>query len=302
MTISKRHADVQRDNDSIPYLVLGSAPEQRGASASLTRASGSVQEEFIRWTSQDEASLIVCGSTSRVWVIPNEVSTARQGLICFHHMGGQASVYRDWRELPDTAIYAVQLPGRETRREEACIDAFYPAVEAIAAELAGLGLSALYFYGHSMGALFAYEVAHSLRSRHSVEIDWLFAGGLWAPDRHTQELERRRFSVRNAVKYMQIPQTLLSKAHFWQGFMAMFEADARLFQSYEYRKQAPLPCPITVFLGSCDPVASRAEAEGWRAHTKAHFEISEVAGSHMFHRENATALLSEIGSVIEASR
>jgi surfactin synthase thioesterase subunit len=44
-------------------------------------------------------------------------SRPRVRLFCFHYVGGGASIFQSWlHKLPsDIEVYAVQLPGRETR-------------------------------------------------------------------------------------------------------------------------------------------------------------------------------------------
>src|SRR5262245_5024504 len=90
----------------------------------------------------------------------------RLRLWCLPHAGGSASMFRDWPGgLPGAVeVGASQLPGREDRIAE-------PAVDD-AAELAdqlwqhvGPHLDRPYaLFGHSMGALIAFELARRARA------------------------------------------------------------------------------------------------------------------------------------------
>src|SRR5262249_9592351 len=92
--------------------------------------------------------------------------TARPGpgtslrLFCFHHAGGGASGFGDWQQAPGPAVAGppVQLPGRERRiREPRCTE-----LAALTPELADHLDPYLHqphaFYGHSMGALVAWDL------------------------------------------------------------------------------------------------------------------------------------------------
>lgn len=231
------------------------------------------------------------------WIVTYGARHGKRGLVCFHHMGGQASTYADWSHLFNDAsidVYSVQLPGREARLGEPYAEDFPTSVPQIARELASLALNDIFLYGHSMGALFAFEVAHALLTDHGIVVQQIFVGGLWGPSQHRTELQQRSFSVQAAVRDMQIPQALLGEKKFMQTLLPMFEADARLFASYTYRVREPLASPITVMLGDRDPVASAKDAEGWRSQTTGRFAIEILSGTHMFHRECAADLVRRI--------
>ena len=93
---------------------------------------------------------------------------ARLRLFCFHHAGGSAALYRELREelAPDIDVLPVQLPGREGRVD----DVLPNRMDALVAELdeqLDTVLAAPYaLYGHSMGALIAYELTrHRIGAR-----------------------------------------------------------------------------------------------------------------------------------------
>lgn len=89
---------------------------------------------------------------------------SRLRLFCFHHAGGTASFFREWSSLlgNDVEVIAVQLPGRENRRDEkmcTCMDALTGDLEQA---MAGQLDKPFAFFGHSLGALVAFELARCL--------------------------------------------------------------------------------------------------------------------------------------------
>lgn len=47
----------------------------------------------------------------------------RQQMVCFHHAGGSAEYFLPWKTdlPPDTALYAIQLPGHGGRINESLL-------------------------------------------------------------------------------------------------------------------------------------------------------------------------------------
>jgi medium-chain acyl-[acyl-carrier-protein] hydrolase len=82
-------------------------------------------------------------------------------LICFQFAGAGASLFRPWANtLADAlVVVAVQLPGRENRFAETPYTRVEQAIDDLDAELDALleGTSELTLFGHSLGAVLAYE-------------------------------------------------------------------------------------------------------------------------------------------------
>jgi surfactin synthase thioesterase subunit len=85
----------------------------------------------------------------------------RLRLFCFPYAGGGASIYRTWPDdLPrDVEVCAIQLPGRERRLSEPPLRSLQKAVEILVGVMRPYLDLPFALFGHSMGALLAYEVA-----------------------------------------------------------------------------------------------------------------------------------------------
>src|SRR6185369_9129448 len=83
---------------------------------------------------------------------------------------------------PDIEVLGVQLPGRGSRFKEPLATELSPLLDALALEITRLGEDAPFaFFGHSMGALIAFEVARELRRRGAPLPSHLFVSGHRAP-------------------------------------------------------------------------------------------------------------------------
>ncbi|MGH3530086.1 MAG: thioesterase II family protein, partial [Pseudonocardiaceae bacterium] len=107
---------------------------------------------------------------------------ARLRLICLPPAGGGASRYRNWpTHLPEEVeVVSVQFPGRENRFNEPPIESMTQLVDLLLDELAGYFTRPFAFFGHSMGALIAFELTRRLRPSGVAPVH-LFASGCRAP-------------------------------------------------------------------------------------------------------------------------
>src|SRR5580700_5593509 len=108
---------------------------------------------------------------------------ARLQLFCFPFAGGGTTAFRGWQEqLPASIeVWPVEYPGRESRFREQSFDNAAALAEAICAEAAAAIDRPFAFFGHSMGALLAFETARCLRQRQGTQPVALFVSGHGAP-------------------------------------------------------------------------------------------------------------------------
>src|SRR5262245_17824866 len=85
----------------------------------------------------------------------------RVQLFCLPYAGGGTATYRHWpSSLPkDIDVCPVFLPGRERRFLEPAFCRIGPLVESLAAAMAPAMDRPFALFGHSMGALIAFELA-----------------------------------------------------------------------------------------------------------------------------------------------
>jgi surfactin synthase thioesterase subunit len=217
-------------------------------------------------------------------------------LFCFPYAGGTALVYRQWSDYVSPAIHVVsiELPGRGTRLKEPSFTNLPSLIDVLSDALIPLLDTPFGFFGHSMGALIAFELARRLRHQHTCEPQFLFVSGRRAPqfpdDAHvTYDMPRDDF-IAELHRRKGTPREILEHEELMQLMMPTIRADFQLIQTYEYLPSAPLRCPITAFGGLQDEV-TRDLLLPWEEQTSSSFALHMLPGDHFFVRSSQTQLL-----------
>lgn len=210
-------------------------------------------------------------------------------------------MYRAWPELLplDIEACAVQPPGRESRiREEAWTD-LQAAAEGAAEAVASEADRPYAFFGHSMGALLAFEAARHLSRTGRPGPIRLFVSARRAPslpprDAPIHELPDDAFVASVLERYGGIPDEILRHPDVLRLFLPRLRADMKAFETYRYSACEPLACPITAFGGRDDARVSAEDLVPWRLETAAAFEILLFAGGHFFLHSARPAVVSAV--------
>lgn len=212
---------------------------------------------------------------------------ARLQLICLPPAGGGASRYRNWpAHLPEEVeVVPVQLPGRENRFNEPPIESMEQLVSQLAGELAGYLTRPFVLFGHSMGALIAFELIRRLRSCGMAAVH-LFASGCRAPHLPSRSPDWHTLPDLEFIGKLEemggIPAELLADRQFLDVMLPTLRSDCTLSETYVYRPQPPLNCPISAFGGLQDDEVYPEDVQGWSSHTTKVFRAHMLPGDHFF--------------------
>lgn len=226
-------------------------------------------------------------------------SEARLRLFCFPYAGGGASVYRNWaRQIPSTVeVIPVELPGRGKRLTEPPIRKMPALIEALTPVITPLLDMKFAFFGHSMGAIIAFELARELRRRHGPQPEKIFVSGRQAsqiPDRDpiTYNLPEDEFRA-ELLRLNGTPIEVLEHAELMDLLLPLLRADFELIQTYQYCDDTPLHCPIAVYGGLEDNYVPREVLLPWKQQTDAPFSLHMLPGDHFF-LHSASHILLEL--------
>src|SRR3954471_2553827 len=125
-----------------------------------------------------------------VWIRRFHTSPAQSPLlVCFPHAGGSASYFTPLSTVlrSTVQVLAVQYPGRQDRLHHPCLSTIDELADGAFAALGPLVRRPIALFGHSMGAMLAFEVARRMRERLDTEPGTLFVSGRRAPSRHRAE-------------------------------------------------------------------------------------------------------------------
>jgi pyochelin biosynthetic protein PchC len=225
-------------------------------------------------------------------------------LVCFPYAGGSASYFfAVARSLaPSVDVLAIQYPGRQDRRKEPFIDNLPELADACAEVLSGWTDRPLAFFGHSMGATLAFEVALRLERRGTV-LTGLFASGRRAPSRVRDEREHLGTDaqlIREIKGLGSAESGLLDDQEIVSMVLPAIRNDYKAAETYRYTPGPRLSCPVYALTGDGDPKATVDEVKSWGEHTTADFELSVYPGGHFFVNDHVPAILELISTKLRS--
>ncbi|WP_350613388.1 alpha/beta fold hydrolase [Pseudomonas sp. HY7a-MNA-CIBAN-0227] len=212
---------------------------------------------------------------------------SRLRLFCLPYSGASAMVYSRWRRaLPDwLQVCPLELPGRGMRMDEP----LQRDIKALAAQLAdeiSTELDGPYaLFGHSLGGLLAFELAHALRMRGLPQPLALFASGTAGPaHRDVSEYAVEKTDEELIARLRELKGTaedVLANHELMQLMLPILRADFLLCGSFQYGEREPLLMPIHVFGGKQDSVRAEQLLD-WQEDTSTGFSLDMFDGHHFF--------------------
>ncbi|GAB3261075.1 thioesterase II family protein [Kineosporia babensis] len=212
-------------------------------------------------------------------------STRARRFVCFPPAGAGAGFYRDWAPaLPaDCELWSVQYPGREDRFGEPLIADLQTMADQIAAVPGLLDGTPLWLFGHSMGALLAYEVARRIEP--AAPLQRLVVSGRIAR-RHQKpgtlyQLDDDAFSAQ-VLKLGGVPEVLLADPEMRAVLLPIMRSDYQAVETYSAQPHPPLQTPVLALAGTDDQHAPPPAMEHWSDITTGPFRLAAHPGGHFF--------------------
>lgn len=231
---------------------------------------------------------------------------AKARLVCLPHAGGSATFYFPVAKAlaPDVEVLAVQYPGRQDRRHEPFLTSIGALADRVADLLRDKTDRPLALFGHSMGAMVAYETARRLE-RDGVPVAGLFVSGRRAPSRVRDESVHTRTDAGVLEELRKLSGTeldLLGDDDVVRMILPVVRNDYRAVETYRDTPGEPLATPIVAFTGSADPMATLDEVASWAGHTTGGFELVELSGGHFFLTRHQDVILGRLAAELGGVR
>jgi pyochelin biosynthetic protein PchC len=223
-------------------------------------------------------------------------------LVCFPHAGGSATYYYPLsRSLaPETEVLSVQYPGRQDRRREKCIGRIPDLADHIFDALLPWSTRPFAFFGHSMGAALAFEVALRFARGAATGPSWLFASGRRAPALQRTEDIHLRDDAGLVAHLRSVGATdgrFFDDPEMLAAILPVARNDYKAIETYRCEPDSLLDCPVTVMVGDSDAETTINEAAAWREHCAREFEVRVLPGGHFY----LDACLPDVVGVISAA-
>lgn len=211
-------------------------------------------------------------------------------------------MFRSWATLlpADVELAVVQLPGRESRWREPAFEEMTQLAPALAGALQQDLDRPFAFFGHSLGALVAFEVARRFRAEGRPLPRVFFASAHRAPQ---MPLRQARISALSDAQFVSevnnrhggVPAEVASNRELMELMVPSLRADYRVFESYRYQDDLPLSCPLIAMGGTRDEHITPGELEGWSSQTSGPFERKLFDGGHFYVNDLRPQVVASIG-------
>ncbi len=243
------------------------------------------------------------------WFLAGADAVAGQPQIfCFAHAGGNPRAFLRWQDAlgDDARLLAVVPPGRGHRSAQPPPRDVAEYVDGAARVIAELADRPTILFGHSLGAVIAFEVARRLRGLPAVTD--LVASGCAAPTTlpsarviAAAQLEGRAFA--EAVGFFGgLPPEIIEAEELHDLLLPTLLADFRMVGDYRYQPGEPLTIGVHLVNGAADPHVRGDALDGWAGECRTPPSRQEVAGDHFYFEKNPDVVLRLLSALARRAR
>lgn len=231
-------------------------------------------------------------------------------LFCFPYAGGSSAVFSKWKNYldKDVELHAVELAGRGKR----IYDPLYNSIAEAVADVYGLIKDELNsfpfgFFGHSMGCIIAFELAHKLREMGTQQPSFIFFSGRGAPHvpKDDEEMYHKLPDDEFRAKILELggtPKEFFEHEELLEVFLPMLKRDFQISETYESSKEIKaLAYDINVLIGKEEDVTPE-QLHGWKEHTSQLCIMYYFEGGHFFINEETGKIVEIINNIINQIR
>ncbi|MDP5210198.1 thioesterase II family protein [Microbulbifer sp. 2205BS26-8] len=237
----------------------------------------------------------------------DDIKSPSLRIFIFHHAGGSHFIYKSWVPFfPDNwDVCLVEYPGRGINAEHKLIDDIPLLAQRLLSQLTPYVDEPFIFFGHSMGALVAYEITQLLRDHHLPQPIWLGVSGRANPG-FRPEFKRHLLAdealKRELYRLGGVPDSLDRFPDLWDTFLPLIRNDLKAVENWRGgSSHVKLSIPISTFCADCDPLISQHDIRKWKEFSCGNTCHHDFEGDHFYFFENEELLVSLIVKDVRAS-
>lgn len=224
-------------------------------------------------------------------------------IICLPYAGGTSAIFSKWHNYfpKEVEIHALDYPGHGKKFHEPLKAEIKEIVRAILPELPD-NLSNTYLYGHSLGAIIAFEMVRLLHEKHKTLPKHLIVSGANSPTSPNDEenighLPDNEFLSEMQNRYKGFTQEILEQNELLQILIPIVRADVIASETYIFKKSPKIPCPITAIAGTEDKEIKLKKLVAWENLTSKQFNHLLIPGDHLSLFNNPLSLINAFKSI-----
>ncbi|MFD9793779.1 thioesterase domain-containing protein [Streptomyces sp. NPDC059070] len=304
------HFTDQLDIDSLLMLELSTRLESAyGAPENTLALSGATTLAELHTFLTAHLANLPNGKPAGPVIRPRPQSNPAVRLFLFHHAGGSHLLYRGWAQHfpPDWELCLLEAPGRGHLQALPLIDDCDRLADCFHTALAPLLDRPFGFFGHSMGALIAYQLTRRLLHHGHPSPTWLGVSAYGAPPGDADTGVRPHLMPDGELRGWlgsvgASPPQLLDNDALWSQFAPVFRSDFTLVDTWTPpRHPDPLPIPLSVFAGSRDTLTGQDQLLAWRAFTTDFGGLTSYEGDHFYLMRHQQQLALAITAAMRAA-
>lgn len=219
-------------------------------------------------------------------------------LICLPYAGAGASFFFPWRKLGNDQVVVrpLQLPGRERLIDDEPFTDLHQAADALlpqAVAEAGRDDHPVVVFGHSLGAVLAYELTRRLTGTGRAVTGLVVSGSPapWAPRaQRATGLDDDRFLAR-VEEFAGYRHSAFDDQERRELLLPTLRADVEMHENYLPRTRDRLDVDVIAVRGADDHLVTARDLAGWAEVTTGRCEQVELPGGHMYLTESGRAVL-----------
>ncbi len=241
-------------------------------------------------------------ATKAFVVLQEKQHPAKQRLYCFPYAGSGASAFGRWGAAfgAQLEVIAVQPRGREERSHEAAFTDLPALIEDLLQDYTDPE-EAFFFFGHSMGALMAYEFYTALKRAGRKLPAGMILSGCGAPleagSGTLHQLNEAAF-IEEVLKSYGDPGIAAERRQALQHSSELLRADLQVLECYQPQGIA-ITVPLTVISGLEDQLAPPEEVRRWMELATTNFSICFLKAGHDLVQQSSQDLIKIISSAIK---